>query len=140
MSYASRRPDATYSVRSYKDVGLETQVLSASPERLISLLYSGARVAIGQAKQHLEQGNVTGRASSISHAMRLVDEGLKQALANPQEDKLAANLDSLYDYILRQLVTANIKGDVAGLDEADRLLADLQDAWQTAVDQPAAAV
>jgi flagellar secretion chaperone FliS len=140
MAYASRRPDATYSVSSYKDVGLETQVLSASPERLISLLYSGARVAIGKAKHYLEEGNVAERGKAINHAMRLVDEGLKQALTNPQEDKLAANLDSLYDYILRQLVTSNIKGDVAGLDEADRLLADLQDAWQTAVDRPAAAV
>ncbi|ALM83168.1 flagellar export chaperone FliS [Bordetella sp. N] len=140
MAYASRRPDATYSVSSYKDVGLETQVLSASPERLISLLYSGARVAIGKAKHHLEEGNVAERGKAINHAMRLVDEGLKQALANPQEDKLAANLDSLYDYILRQLVTSNIKGDVAGLDEADRLLADLQEAWQTSVDRPAAAV
>ncbi|OZI34998.1 flagellar export chaperone FliS [Bordetella genomosp. 10] len=136
MAYASRRPDATYSVRSYKDVGLETQVLSASPERLISLLYSGARVAIGQARHHLEEGNVPERAKAITHAMRLVDEGLKQALANPHEDELAANLDALYDYILRQLVTANIKGDTTALDTADRLLADLQDAWQTAVDRP----
>ncbi|MFC4274250.1 flagellar export chaperone FliS [Achromobacter aloeverae] len=137
MAYASRRPDATYSVRSYKDVGLETQVLSASPERLISLLYSGARVAIGQARHHLEEGNIAERAKAINHAMRLVDEGLKQALANPEEDKLAANLDSLYDYILRQLVNANIKSDAAALETADRLLADLQEAWQTAVDRPA---
>ncbi len=136
MAYATRRPDATYSVRSYKDVGIETQVLTASPERLISLLYSGARVAIGQARLHLEQGNVAERASSIRHAMRLVDEGLKQALANPQDDALAANLDRLYDYILRQLMTANVKSDVTALDTADRLLADLQEAWQTSVDRP----
>lgn len=135
MAYASRRPDATYSVRSYVDVGIETEVLSAGPERLISLLYSAARVAIGQARHHLEQGNVPERAAAIGKAMRLVDEGLKQALANPESDTLAANLDNLYDYILRMLLTANLKRDKAALDTADRLLADLQDAWQTSVDR-----
>lgn len=135
MAYASRRPDATYSVRSYMDVGLETQVLSASPERLITLLYSGARAAIAQARLYLEQGNIPERGKAIGKAMRLVDEGLKQALDLREGDTLAANLDDLYDYILRTLLTANLRSDAGLLDTADKLLADLQDAWQTSVDR-----
>jgi flagellar protein FliS len=135
MAYASRRPDATYSVRSYVDVGLETQVLSATPERLITLLYGGARAAIAQARLHLEQGNVAERGKAIGKAIRLVDEGLKQALDQRDGDKLAANLGDLYDYILRTLLTANLKADSTLLDTADKLLADLQDAWQTSVDR-----
>jgi len=138
MAYATRRPDATYSVRSYQDVGLETQVLSASPERLISLLYAGARAAIAQARHHLEQGNTAARGAAIGKAMRVVDEGLKQALELRDGDTLAHNLDELYDYILRTLLTANLKADMASLDLADRLLADLQEAWLTSVDRSGA--
>jgi flagellar protein FliS len=140
MAYASRRPDNAYSVRSYADVGIETQVMSASAERLITLLYTAARAAIGQARIHIEQGNVQGRAAAISKAARLIDEGLKQALDLEAGGEIAGNLNSLYDYMLRTLVTANLKGDAALLQTADTLLAELQEAWQTSVDRPRDAV
>src|SRR5690606_8149757 len=60
MTYAARRP-AGYSARSYTDIGLETQVMSASPERLITLLFNGARAAIAQARLHLESGRIAER-------------------------------------------------------------------------------
>jgi flagellar protein FliS len=140
MAYASRRPDNAYSVRSYADVGIETQVMSASAERLITLLYTAARAAIGQARIHIEQGNVQGRGAAISKAVRLIDEGLKQALDLEAGGEIAGNLNSLYDYMLRTLVTANLKGDAALLQTADTLLAELQEAWQTSVDRPRDAV
>jgi flagellar protein FliS len=142
MAYASRRPDNAYSVRSYADVGLETQVLSASPERLITLLYTAARTAIGQARIHMEQGNAAARSGAIGKAVRLIDEGLKRPLNLQEGGEVAANLDNLYDYVLRTLVNANIKADASLLEKADTLLAELQEAWQTSVDrtgQPAGA-
>ena len=139
MTYASRRPDNAYSVRSYTDVGIETQVLSASAEKLITLLYTAARTAIGQARIHIEQGNGTARHAAISKAMRLVDEGLKHALDLEAGGEVAMNLNNLYDYVLRTLVSANLKGDAALLQIADALLSDLQDAWQTSVDRSGAA-
>ncbi|ANN66836.1 flagellar export chaperone FliS [Bordetella bronchialis] len=135
MAYASRRPDNAYSVRSYADVGLETQVMSASAERLITLLYTAARAAIGQARIHIEQGNVAPRAAALSKAIRLIDEGLKQALDLETGGEVAANLNRLYDYVLRTLVEANLKADAALLESADALLAQLQEAWQISVDR-----
>lgn len=136
MAYASRRPDATYSVRSYADVGIETQVLSASPEKLITLLYMAARTAIGQARIHIAQGNIAERGAAIGKAMRMVDQGLKQGLDLTSGGEIAMNLNQLYDYILRTLLSANLKADDALLETAERLLADLQEAWQTSVDRP----
>jgi flagellar protein FliS len=136
MAYASRRPDNAYSVRSYADVGVETQVMSASAERLITLLYTAARAAIGQARIHIEQGNAAARGVAISKAARLIDEGLKRPLDLEAGGEVATNLDNLYDYVLRTLVTANLKGDAALLESADMLLGQLQEAWQAAVDRP----
>ncbi|MFY0476479.1 flagellar export chaperone FliS [Achromobacter marplatensis] len=137
MTYAARRPSGSYSVRSYADIGLETQVLGASPERLITLLYLGARAAIGQARIHLNEGRIAERGAAISKAIKIVDEGLKTGLNMEAGGDIAANLALLYDYIIRSLLTANLKADVEQLDIADRLLADLAEAWQTSIDRPA---
>jgi flagellar protein FliS len=137
MTYAARRPSGSYSVRSYADIGLETQVLGASPERLITLLYLGARAAIGQARIHLNEGRIAERGAAISKAIKIVDEGLKTGLNMEAGGDIAANLSLLYDYIIRTLLTANLKADAEQLDLADRLLADLAEAWQTSIDRPA---
>ena len=137
MTYAARRPTGSQSVRSYADIGLETQVLGASPERLITLLYLGARAAIGQARIHQQEGRVAERGAAISKAIKIVDEGLKTGLNMEAGGEIAANLARLYDYIVRTLLTANLKADAEQLDIADRLLADLAEAWQTSIDRPA---
>ena len=137
MTYAARRPTGSYSVRSYADIGLETQVMSATPERLITLLYQGARAAVRQARLHLQEGRVAERGAAITKAIKIVDEGLKMGLNMEAGGEIAANLSRLYDYIVRTLLMANLKADVEQLDIADRLLADLADAWQTSIDRPA---
>lgn len=137
MTYAARRPTGSHSVRSYADIGLETQVLGASPERLITLLYLGARAAIGQARIHMQEGRVAERGAAISKAIKIVDEGLKTGLNMEAGGDIAVNLARLYDYIVRTLLTANLKADPEQLDIADRLLADLAEAWQTSIDRPA---
>jgi flagellar protein FliS len=133
-TYASQRLSASHAVRAYANIGLETEVLAASPERLTSLLFSGARAAIAKARLYMEGGQIAERGKAISHATRIVDEGLKQSLNQASGGEIAANLASLYDYIIRCLLTANLKSDPKQLDVADRLLADLQEAWQQAVD------
>lgn len=136
MTYAARRPTGSHSVRSYADIGLETQILGANPERLISLLYLGARAAIGQARIHLKEERITERGAAISKAIKIVDEGLKTGLNMEAGGEIAANLARLYDYIVRTLLMANLKADAEQLEIADRLLADLADAWQTSIDRP----
>lgn len=133
MTYASRRPTG-YSARSYATIGIETQVLGASPERLVTLLFDGARAAIAQARLHMQAGRVSERSAAISKAVRIVDEGLKQGLDQAAGGELAVNLASLYDYIVRTLLISNLKAQLEKLDEADRLLADLADAWRQSVD------
>ena len=137
MTYAARRPSGSHSVRSYADIGLETQVLGATPERLITLLYLGARAAIGQARIHMQEGRIAERGAAISKAIKIVDEGLKTGLNMEAGGDIAINLARLYDYIVRTLLTANLKADAEQLDIADRLLADLAEAWQTSIDRPA---
>lgn len=136
MSYAGRA-SGLRAINAYANVGLETQVLSASPERLITLLFAGARAAIGQARLHMQAGRIAERGSAISKAIRIVDEGLRAGLDMKAGGDLAENLDQLYDYVVRTLLSANLTSDSAKLDEADALLENIGEAWKTSVDRGA---
>ena len=126
MTYA---PPRARGAQSYAKVGLETGVHSASPEKLISMLFDGARTAIARARFAFEQNNIAARGQAISKAIDIVANGLKAALNREAGGDIAANLYELYDYIERCLLMANLRSDLAKLDEADRLLADVASAW-----------
>ena len=125
MTYAPMRRGA----QTYAQVGLETDVNSASPEKLISLLFEGARKAIARARFAFENNDVPARGMAISKAVAIVSEGLRAALNLEAGGEVAANLQELYIYIERCLLQANLHADASKLDEADRLLADIASAW-----------
>lgn len=136
-SYASgygngRRPGRA--ANAYADIGLQTSVASASPQRLITLLFEGAIAAIGKARHHLAAGNIAARGQAISKAIDIVQNGLLASLNHEAGGDIAANLHDLYDYIVRQLLQANLQADDQALAHASELLAQLADAWRTSVD------
>jgi len=134
MSYATPIHRRRGSINAYADLGLETQVMSASPVRLITLLFDGARAAVAQARVHLAQNNIAARGSAISKAIEIVESGLKASLDMKSGGELALSLRNAYDLIVRNLLLANLNADLKHLDAADRLLADLGGAWRTAND------
>jgi flagellar protein FliS len=129
-------------VNAYANVGLETGIASASPHKLIVMLYDGALVALLGAKANIAAGNIAAKGSAISKAISIIDNGLRASLDKDAGGEIAANLDALYDYMSRRLLHANLKNDVTIIDEVHRLLADLREAWVAIgdkVQQPPAA-
>ncbi len=115
--------------RAYASVGLETDVASVEPAQLIVMLYDGALLSIARARQHMTERNIQKKASSISKAVQIIDEGLKASLEVRRGGDLARQLWQLYEYMCRRLLLASVNNDVSGLDEVTRLLTDLKDAW-----------
>jgi flagellar protein FliS len=116
-------------VNAYANVGLETGIASASPHKLIVMLYDGALVALLSAKTNLAANNIAAKGTAISKAITIIDNGLRASLDKDAGGDIAANLDALYDYMSRRLLHANLKNDVPAIDEVHRLLADLREAW-----------
>jgi flagellar protein FliS len=116
-------------VNAYHNVSLETGVTSASPHKLIVMLYDGALVALLGAKTNIAAGNIAAKGSAISKAISIIDNGLRASLDKNAGGEIAANLDALYDYMSRRLLHANLKNDVTIIDEVHGLLADLRGAW-----------
>jgi flagellar protein FliS len=126
------------SAQSYANVGLETEVLSASPERLITLLFNGARAAIMKARLHMENGDIPGRGQTISKAIDIVGSGLKAAVNEEAGGQVAKSLITSYDLIIYNLLQANLHGDMSRLDTAERILTEIASAWKE-ITEPAAA-
>lgn len=118
----------------YASIGLETQVLGAPPERLISLLFDGAQAAVAKARLCMEQGNIEGRGAAISKALDIVGSGLKASVDRKAGGELAGNLVAAYDVIMHRLLRANLHADIESLAVAERLLREIGDAWRMAAD------
>lgn len=137
MTYAPPRGARRHSANAYSNIGLETQVLSASPERLITLLFEGALSAIAKARLHLQMGNIAERGMAISKAIDIVDSGLKHSVDTETGGELANNLIATYEVVLYNLMQANLHADEGKLALAETLLKEIGSAWREACD-PAA--
>lgn len=120
---------ARQAANAYAQVGVQTGAMSASPQKLITLLYDGARAAIARAKFHLDAGDVPARGNAISKAIDIIDNGLRAVLDHGAGGEISANLESLYEYMVRRLMLANLRSDAALLAEVDALLDSLASAW-----------
>jgi flagellar protein FliS len=114
----------------YSKVGLETGVVAASPHKLIVMLFDGAIMAIRNASEQMAAGNIPAKGASISTALTIIDGGLRASLNKDAGGEIAQNLDALYDYMGRQLLTANLHNKRELLAEVQQLLQDLRTSWE----------
>lgn len=121
----------------YAKVGLETGVVASSPHKLIVMLFDGALTAIRNAGVHMQAREIEKKGNAISKAIMIVENGLRASLDKEAGGQIAVQLDQLYDYIGRRLLTANLTNDQAILDEVHKLLTDLKGAWEAIGDQQA---
>ena len=110
-------------------------VLTASPEKLVKLLYEGAIKNLEQSRQGLldanqrrgpEVGNTLGKALGIVSELRV-------SLDPQAGGKIATDLDRLYDYSLDQITQANATRTSQGVDNALQVLRTLKEGWDAVI-------
>ncbi|WP_434564551.1 flagellar export chaperone FliS [Thermoanaerobacterium thermosaccharolyticum] len=112
-------------------------IMTASPEELVMMLYSGIIRFVNEAKQAIDDKNIERAHNSITRAQDIVLE-LMSTLDMKYD--ISKNLYSIYDYISRRLIEANLKKDKVALDEVESLISDLKDTWGKAMDKVRAKV
>lgn len=112
----------------YSSLKVHSGVEDASPHRLIQMLFEGALERIAQAKGAMQQKQIARKGELIGKAVNIVG-GLQGSLNDTEGGALGANLDDLYDYIIRRLTQANFSNDISMLDECGRLLGEIKFAW-----------
>ncbi len=124
MTYAL----AHSALKQYQQVGMESAVVYANPHRLAQILFENALDSIAAAKRHVGQAKMAKKAECITRALNIV-EGLRLNLDLERGGQVAANLDSLYEYVGMRLLHANIKNDTRILDEVASLLGEIKSGW-----------
>ncbi len=118
----------------YMNQYFENQVNTASPEQLLIMLYNGAIRFVGEAEEAMANKKIAYRGERISKAIAILSE-LSATLDHEIGGEIAANLESLYDYMIRTLLAANIQDDASKLAEVREMLSGLRDTWLDAIDK-----
>jgi len=109
----------------YKQLSIET----ASPERLIIMLYDGALKYLNQAKNAINVKNIEQTNNFIIKTQDIIGELMVTLDMNYE---ISHRLYSLYDYFNRRLIEANVKKDPGILDEVINHISELRQSWAEA--------
>lgn len=109
------------------------QVTTSSPEKILIMLYDGAinftRIAIDK----IGKGDMGGKGIYISKTQAIVGE-LMSTLNHEVGGDIAKQLESLYVYLIDELIAANINNNAKPLHNAVRILTNMRDTWVEAID------
>lgn len=108
----------------------ESSVNTASPGELTLMLYNGCLKFINLAKHAIDQKDIETKNANIIKAQKIVQELMVTLNMDLQ---VSQNMMSLYDYMNRRLIEANIKNEVAILEEVEGLVTEFRDTWKQVI-------
>ena len=107
--------------------------MTASPAQLLLMLYDGAIRFTRQAMAGIENNNLSQTHKGIRNSMAIITE-FSITLDHSIGGKIAEDLASLYDYMIRELLLANLHKDKEKLRGVVKLLVDQRATWVEAVE------
>lgn len=116
------------SLQAYKKVSVNAQLSSASPHRVIQMLYAGAIERLIQGKAAMEQGNVAVKCERLSKALDIV-LSLRDCLSMEEGGDIAKNLDALYEFMATEISRANAENQTKPIDDVIGMLREIKSAW-----------
>lgn len=123
-SGVAANPYAQQAAQQYKS----TNVTTANPVTLVLMMYDGAVRFIRQGAAAIEARDFESANTNIVRAQDIVAE-LSGAL-DMNQGEVAENLLQMYGYMQTRLVEANVRKETAPLEEVERLLQELREAWE----------
>ncbi len=120
-------------MNAYTNQYLETQVNSATPEQLLLMFYDGAIRFNAMAIQSIEDENIEKRNYYVNKTTAIISE-LAATLDHNVGAIIADDLDALYNYMLKELMSANVHNDPEPLVRVSTMLKELRATWGKAVE------
>jgi len=111
----------------------QIQVETANKGKLLIMLYQGCIKFLRLAKKSIDEKDPEGANHYLIRSQNIVNE-LRSTLDLEKGGKIAENLDKLYDFMLVQLIEANIKKDGEMIQIVEKLMLDLLNAWQEIIE------
>ena len=105
----------------------EASVMTASPERLVIMLYDGAIRFLLQAATAMREGRGAQSRERLHRAQAVIDE-LNRSL-DLRQGEVAFGLRSIYNFCMRHMNESTAQSDPSGYEEVAELLSGLRDSW-----------
>ncbi len=110
-------------------------ILTASPEKLIKMLYEGVLQHLERARIAMSDPTTTHSAAvgeALGKALSIVGE-LRTSLDPEKGGEIADNLSSLYEFVLEQISEANISRQPGPVEAALQVLRTLKEGWDAII-------
>jgi flagellar protein FliS len=120
-----------------RDRYLADSIATASPAKLLTMLYDRLVLDLNRAEEALRAGDRNAASRQLIHAQDIVLE-LRTSLNMDVWDG-AGRLAQVYTFLLTELVGANIRADADRVASCRGLVEPLRDAWREAALSVAAA-
>ncbi|HEX5145393.1 MAG TPA: flagellar export chaperone FliS [Conexibacter sp.] len=114
----------------------ESAVLTAPPERLVVMLYDGARRFLHQAATAMSEGDVPTAHERLRRAERIVEH--LDATLDLGQGEIAERLEAIYAFCMQLMAEGRMRQDPARLETVAGLLGELREAWAQLAAQPQA--
>ena len=105
-------------------------VQTASPGELTLMLYNGCLKFIGLARTGIELKNTEQKNTNLLKAQKIIQELI---VTLNMDLEVSKSLMTMYDYINRRLIEANIQNDVKILDEVEDYVLDFRNTWKEVI-------
>ncbi|WP_229067928.1 flagellar export chaperone FliS [Actinoplanes sp. DH11] len=113
-----------------RDRYLQDTINTASPAKLLTMLYDRMILDLGQGEEAFRNGDRESGSAKVMHAQEIVLE-LRATLDMDSWDG-APGLANLYGFVLSELIGANIARDADRVASCRTLMEPLRDAWREA--------
>ena len=110
-------------------------VMTASPEKLVKMLYDGAIKNLERCREALADpatARTQEASASIGKALGIVGE-LRASLDMAAGGKIAQDLDRLYEFSIDQITQSSSTRTTAGVGNALKVLRTLKEGWDVAI-------
>ncbi|MCM3799489.1 flagellar export chaperone FliS [Caldifermentibacillus hisashii] len=108
----------------------ENSVLTASPGDLTLMLYNGCLKFLNLAKKAIEEKNITEKNTNLQKAQNIINELM---VTLNMDIEISKQIMALYDFVRTKLIEANVKNDLASLEEAESIMIEFRDTWKEVI-------
>ncbi|MCM3611979.1 flagellar export chaperone FliS [Planococcus sp. MERTA32b] len=108
----------------------QNSVTTASPQELTLMLYNGCLKFIKLAKRAMDEGKIEEKNTNLIKAQAIIQEF---QITLDRDIEISEGLAQLYEYINFRLIEANMKNDLAILEDAETQVKELRDTWKEAM-------
>jgi flagellar secretion chaperone FliS len=115
---------------------LRDEILTASPEKLILMLYDGAIKRLQEALRRIEEKDPFEFTQNITKAEAILAE-LTGAIKQDHNPEVSINLLRLYDFCYQELIDSLRTKKAANIENVIKILKDLRETWIQAIPKAA---